>query len=192
MRERRRAYGGVSGQELHSVRLRLTQVDHRPGRQRPLSVQNVPMDPPRNRQQRRTDTLAKLGAEADVWVATANADGSPYLVPLSLFWDGKHVVVSAQRESRTIQNLLRSRAARLGLGPTRDVVLIDALVDGSWPAAEVPADMAEAFAARAGWDPREEDGDYVYVALEPSRIQAWREANELAGRTLLRGGNWLD
>ena len=102
MRERRRAYGGVSGQELHSVRLRLTQVDHRPGRQRPLSVQNVPMDPPRNRQQRRTDTLAKLGAEADVWVATANADGSPYLVPLSLFWDGKHVVVSAQRESRTI------------------------------------------------------------------------------------------
>jgi hypothetical protein len=39
------------------------------------------------------------------------------------------VVVSAQRESRTIQDHLRSRAARLGLGPTRDVVVVDAVAE---------------------------------------------------------------
>ena len=32
---------------------------------------------------------------------------------------------------------------------------------------------------------------YVYVVLAPERIQAWREADEIAGRTLMRGGRWL-
>ena len=32
---------------------------------------------------------------------------------------------------------------------------------------------------------------YVYVVLAPERIQAWREANEIAGRTLMRHGKWL-
>jgi len=27
--------------------------------------------------------------------------------------------------------------------------------------------------------------------LRPEQIQAWREENELAGRTLMRGGAWL-
>ena len=29
------------------------------------------------------------------------------------------------------------------------------------------------------------------LVLVPERIQAWREANELAGRTLMRGGRWV-
>jgi hypothetical protein len=28
--------------------------------------------------------------------------------------------------------------------------------------------------------------------LRPERIQAWREADEIAGRTLMRDGAWLD
>jgi len=27
--------------------------------------------------------------------------------------------------------------------------------------------------------------------LRPVRIQAWREVNELSGRTLMRGGLWI-
>jgi len=27
--------------------------------------------------------------------------------------------------------------------------------------------------------------------LRPLRVQAWREANEIAGRTLMRDGAWL-
>ncbi len=126
-----------------------------------------------------------------MWVATADADGTPYLVPLSLCWDGQRVLVSAETRSRTIQNLLRSGTARLGVGPTRDVVLIDAELTAAWPASEVPAALADAYADRVGWDPRTEAGLYTYVQVAPRRIQAWREANELPGRTLVRDGQWL-
>ena len=34
-------------------------------------------------------------------------------------------------------------------------------------------------------------GDQVYVRVEPRRIQAWREENELADREVMRGGRWL-
>ena len=47
------------------------------------------------------------------------------------------------------------------------------------------------YAAKLGWDPRREAGGYVYVCLRPRRIQAWRESNEIAGRTLMRNGEWL-
>lgn len=44
--------------------------------------------------------------------------------------------------------------------------------------------------AQADWDPRTSAG-YVYFVLRPERIQAWREADETVGRTLMRDGIWL-
>jgi hypothetical protein len=38
---------------------------------------------PRSRAQRRRDTEDRLTQDKDVWVASASADGAPYLVPLS-------------------------------------------------------------------------------------------------------------
>jgi hypothetical protein len=38
---------------------------------------------PRSRPQRRRDTEHRLTHDIDVWVASASADGAPYLVPLS-------------------------------------------------------------------------------------------------------------
>jgi hypothetical protein len=57
---------------------------------------------------------------------------------------------------------------------------------------DVTADekLAAAYAAQADWDPRTDDG-YVFMVLRPVRVQAWREANELAGRALMRDGRWL-
>jgi hypothetical protein len=57
---------------------------------------------------------------------------------------------------------------------------------------DVSADdaLGAAYAAQADWDPRGEAG-YVFLVLRPVRVQAWREANEIAGRTLMRGGTWL-
>lgn len=127
-----------------------------------------------------------------MWVATSGSDGTPYLVPLSLDWDGQRVVVCAARESRTVENLMRSKVARLGIGPTRDVVMIDVVVSDAVAVDAAPPAMTEHFARRTGWDPRHEDGEYVYVSLSPRRVQAWREANELAGRTLMRNGVWLE
>ncbi|MGH8968036.1 MAG: pyridoxamine 5'-phosphate oxidase family protein [Actinomycetes bacterium] len=145
--------------------------------------------------QRKADTLAKLRASAaDVWVASAaNGDGAaePYLVPLSLAWIGERVVIALELGSRTARNIRGGGSARLALGPTRDVVVIDAVLDESVPLDGAPTGLADRFAAQADWDPRRSPGEYVYLVLRPVRVQAWREADELAGRTLMRDGSWL-
>ena len=50
---------------------------------------------------------------------------------------------------------------------------------------------ADAHAEHAGFDPRTEPEDYVYLRVTPTEIRAWREANELPGRLLMRDGVWL-
>ena len=147
---------------------------------------------PRDARTRKADTLAKLREPAvDVWVASA-ADGAAHLVPLSLAWLDERVVVALDERSVTARNIGTVGAVRLGLGPTRDVVMIDAELERSVPVAGAPAELGDGYAAQADWDPRRDtDGGYVYLVLRPVRVQAWREANELAGRTLMRDGAWL-
>lgn len=79
--------------------------------------------------------------------------------------------------------------ARLAVGPTRDVAIIDAVLERS-AGVDDEAALGEAYAAQADWDPRGLSG-YVFLVLRPTRIQAWRESNELAGRLLMRDGEWL-
>lgn len=147
---------------------------------------------PRTREQRKADTLAKLSAPAaDVWVATAAADASAYLVPLSLAWLDERVVLATDADSVTARNVISQGHARLGLGPTRDVVLIDAELEQVYSLDEVPAGLARGYATQADWDPRESGGQMRFLVLRPQRIQAWREADELPGRTLMRGGAWI-
>ncbi len=144
----------------------------------------------RDRKTRKTDTLAMLATPAlDAWVATASAAGAPHMVPLSLVWVDERVVISVESASVTARNLTASGQARLAVGPTRDVVMIDALLD---KAVDVTADdaLAATYAAQADWDPRRSAG-YVFLVLRPVRVQAWREADETAGRTLMRDGTWL-
>ncbi len=139
---------------------------------------------------RKADTLAMLATQAiDVWVATASAAGAPYLVPVSLAWVDERVVIAVEGSSVTARNLTASGTARLAVGPTRDVVMIDAVLE---KAVDVAADdaLGAAYVAQADWDPRRSAG-YVFLVLRPVRVQAWREANELAGRTLMRDGTWL-
>jgi hypothetical protein len=144
---------------------------------------------PRSRAHRKADTLAKLTADAaDVWVASAAGD-DPYLVPLSVAWLDERIVIALAASSRTARNITARGAARLALGTTRDVVMIDALLDR---VAQLTDDaLADGYAAQSDWDPRQAGGDYVYVVLRPDRIQAWRENNEIPGRTLMRNGKWL-
>jgi hypothetical protein len=149
---------------------------------------------PRDRQQRTGDTLAMLAAPAaDVWVATASGSGSsasPYLVPLSLAWIDERVVIAVDSSSRTARNIEGSRTARLAVGPTRDVVVIDARLEDSVPVIAAQ-ELAERYVQQADWDPRTAGDSYRFLVLRPERIQAWREVNELPGRTLMRDGTWL-
>lgn len=151
---------------------------------------------PRSRRERKADTLAKLHArEIDVWVASASvSDGGSahaHLVPVSLAWIDERVVIALESDSRTARNIIEHGTARLALGPTRDVVIIDAVLDRAVDPNDAPVALAERYAAQADWDPRTARGRFTYVVLRPDRIQAWREVNELAGRTLMRAGSWL-
>jgi hypothetical protein len=147
---------------------------------------------PRTGSERKTDVLAKLDARhADAWVASASSAGKAHLVPLSYAWDGERIILAMQRTSATARNITDSERARLALGGTRDVVMIDATLDAVVDLERASPQLADAYAQQADWDPRAAGGGYVFVLLRPERIQAWREADEIAGRTLMRAGDWL-
>ncbi len=145
---------------------------------------------PRSRAERRRDTEQRLAYDVDLWVASASADGAPYLAPLSFDWDGEALLLATPASSPTGRNLAASQVVRLGLGDTRDVVMIDGDVEVIEIDA-LPGDRGDRFAARTGFDPRILTTTYRWFRVTPRRIQAWREANELAGRDLMRDGRWL-
>jgi hypothetical protein len=145
---------------------------------------------PRPWAQRRNDTLAKLEAEVDLWVASADETGAAYLLPLSFHWDGSTLSLATPKASRTGRNLVRAGWARVALGPTRDVVIIEGAIEAIAPGTD--ARLEDAYAEAAGWDPRAQPDEHVYLRITPKTILAWREANELAGRRLMRDGEWLD
>lgn len=145
----------------------------------------------RTRGQRKHDTLQRLEHDVDAWIATAGEEGgTPWLVPLSFLWDGSSLLVATPSASPTSRNLLASGNVRVGIGPTRDVVLIEGTVI-ALAAIEIPVGVADAFAAKTGFDPRLESNPYVYFRIHPQRIQAWREENELKDRALMRDGAWI-
>src|SRR5881227_1431282 len=108
---------------------------------------------PRSRAQRRRDTEHRLTHDIDVWVASASADGAPYLVPLSFDWDGEALLVATPTASPTGRNLATTRTVRLGLGHTRDVSMIEGEVEVLEIDA-LPQQGCDRFVARTGFDPR--------------------------------------
>jgi hypothetical protein len=145
---------------------------------------------PRSRAQRRRDTEHRLTHDIDLWVASASADGAPYLVPLSFDWDGEAVLLATPAGSPTGRNLAASGTVRLGLGHTRDVSMIEGEVE-VLEIDELSPQEGDRFAERTGFDPRAETPPYRWFRVSPRRIQAWREADELPGRDLMRDGRWL-
>ncbi|MER7003411.1 pyridoxamine 5'-phosphate oxidase family protein [Dactylosporangium sp. NPDC000555] len=129
-----------------------------------------------------SDTLRRLAENVDAWIATATPDGMPYLVPLSFLWDGETLLLATAATSPTARNMLASKDVRIGVGPTRDVVLIHGAVTAV-PTAELSPAEGDAFAEKTGFDPRTLR-DYLYFRVRPLRVQAWREVDEQPGRDI--------
>lgn len=133
---------------------------------------------PRSGADRRRDTEQRLSDDRDVWVATASVEGGPYLVPLSFYWDGAALLLATPTASCTAVNLAATRTVRLGLGDTRDVIIIDADVL-VLEIDELPDGLAKKYVAHTGWDPREAQepcllatGEYrVTLGWAPVRAQ---------------------
>lgn len=144
----------------------------------------------RSTSERMADVRAKLATEVDLWVASASAAGDAYLLPLSFYWDGSRLTVATPKRSRTARNLRRAGWARMALGPTRDVVILEGPIE-EIPAA-VDAALADAHAQAAGFDAREGPEEYVFIRMTPVCVQAWRNPAELAERDVMRDGKWLE
>ena len=141
---------------------------------------------PRPLDVRKQDTLNRLDQDVDAWVSTASLDGTPYLMPLSFLWSDGTPLLSTSRTNPTARNLLANPVLQLTLGEVRDVIH----VTGTAEVAEVTDAEGEAFATKAGFDPRPL-ANYPFFRVTPTRIQAWREVNELKDRVLMEAGRWL-
>ncbi|WP_199552407.1 pyridoxamine 5'-phosphate oxidase family protein [Streptomyces sp. N35] len=149
--------------------------------------------PARSAGERKRDTLRRLEEDVDLWVASADPEtGAPFLVPLSFAWDGTSLLFATTVTSPTGRNLAASGRTRIGLGPTRDVVMVDGAVEVC-TADELGKEKLDWFAQESDWDPRQQANAeaYRWFRVTPRRIQAWREANEIQGRDLMRDGRWL-
>ncbi|MGW6911366.1 pyridoxamine 5'-phosphate oxidase family protein [Streptomyces sp. NPDC054940] len=147
-------------------------------------------EPPRGPEQRKRDLLSRLETEMDVWVATADSEGLPCLVPLWFVWEGGSLWLATRPTTPTGRNLRDGGRTRLALGDTLDVVLVDGDVR-MYGAEEVPSAAAEAFLAKTGWDPRADSKPYVYFQVRPLAVQARNGEHEMAGRHLMRDGVWV-
>ena len=95
---------------------------------------------------------------------------------------GDHVVIQPDRPQPAISGKLR-----LGIGPTRDLVLGEGTAQ-ALVATEIPDEVGDALAAKTGFDTRRLTTTYLYLHIHPRRLQVWREADELEDRELMRGG----
>lgn len=140
--------------------------------------------------QRVKDSIAKLEAGGDAWLATSGPAG-PHLVPLSLAWDSANgdLIFCVEQGTLTSRNIAIEPSVRVGIGPTRDVLMIDGtaritgLVKDDNP-------LAVSFYEKAGWDPLLNGDNLIFIRVTPSRMQAWREVDEAANRTLMINGTW--
>ncbi|TCC25441.1 pyridoxamine 5'-phosphate oxidase family protein [Kribbella speibonae] len=135
---------------------------------------------------RKQDVLNRLEKDVDAWVSTASPDGTPYLMPLSFLWSDGTLLLSTARTNPTARNLLANPVVQLTLGEVRDVIH----VAGTVAVGDVSEAEGDAFAAKAGFDPRPL-ANYPFFRVTPTKIQAWREVNELKDRVLLDNGTWL-
>jgi len=152
---------------------------------------DVRVSEPRSLTQRKTDVLAALAANRDIWIATADHTGNPHLIAISSWWHDNQITITTSSASRTARNLVAVGAARLALGSPEDVIVVDAALVGRAPVREAEAPLGDGFAAAVGWDPRTIDPRWSFYHLRPLRIQAYRGYDELAGREVMRNERWV-
>jgi hypothetical protein len=147
------------------------------------------MEPARPKAQRKSDALRRLREDKDLWLASADLEGNPCLVPLSFYWDGTSLFFATVVTNPTACNVMKTATARAALGHTRDVVLIEASAQ-RLERDEVSDRLASAYRDKCGWDPQEAAG-YGFFRLIPRWVESWRELNEHPDRRLMHDGRWL-
>lgn len=151
-------------------------------------MENPDMPTPRTHDERLAVARIRLQREWQMWLSTGGRSG-PHLIPVAFVGDNDAIVTATGESSKTVRNLRETGRARVAVGTTSDVVMVDTVLDGLVPVPEVATDVADRFAA-VSHDPRQMPG-YLYVRLLPRRVQVWNGFHELRGRTVILKGEWL-
>jgi general stress protein 26 len=146
--------------------------------------------PARSLSERREAAIAHLRSHSNLWLATASDGRGPHLIPASFWWDGAQLTTATLQDSRTLKNVRAQPKVRASVGSTADVLMIDATAV-IVAVADIDTAAAEGYARASGNDPRSVPG-FAYIRLTPERMQVWRGAGEFMGRTVMRGGVWLN
>lgn len=144
---------------------------------------------PRTLAERQQAAHDRLDTETQLWLATGSDGRGAHLIPVAYVWIDGVLVTATFEHSRTTANLRANPQARVALGTTSDVVMVDVvarLVD----VAEMDSDTAERY-AQVSRDPRRRAG-FVYIVLAPRRVLVWNGFGEFFGRTVMLDGEWLD
>jgi hypothetical protein len=146
---------------------------------------------PRNLADRQTYARNRLESGFQLWLATGSDGRGAHLIPVAYVWDGSALTTATFTNSSTVANLTAHPRARVALGDTADVVMIDT-VASLIAVPDLDADLAEHF-AKVSTDPRSQpQGLFSYLCLQPRRIQVWNGLHEFAGRTVMVRGRWLE
>ncbi|MEU0744331.1 pyridoxamine 5'-phosphate oxidase family protein [Streptomyces sp. NPDC006134] len=151
--------------------------------------------PARSTRQSEQDTLHRLEHrlehEADAWVTTADGTSEmPYLAPLPFLWNGSCLLFAAPAASPDGRGLASAGGVRVGIGRSRDAVLLDGTVDVVEPT-DLSEQDAELFAAKTGFDPRRLGTPCRYFRVRPQRVLVRHGTGEPDSRELMRDGRWL-
>jgi hypothetical protein len=146
-------------------------------------------EPMPNLAQRKTTALHKLAHEKYLWFATADGSGVPHLVPLGFVWRNERMVLASASANRTVINARETGVARVALGQTDDVVMIDGRVQ-LVGVESIDTTVAAEYEQKYDVDPRVIPG-WTYLQLTPQRIQVFRDAPEtFQARTVMSDGAW--
>lgn len=140
--------------------------------------------------ERREGAMEHLRSHSNLWLATASDGRGPHLIPASFWWDGSRLTTATFEKSRTLKNIRAQPKVRASVGSTGDVLMIDATAV-IVAVADIGTAAAEGYARASRNDPRSVPG-FTYIQLTPERMQVWKGVAEFTGRTVMRGGVWLD
>lgn len=144
----------------------------------------------RSPNERKAAALHRLEHDANVWIATANASGTPHLIPLSLAWDGARIIVATPTASPTVRNAGLSGSVKASMDSAADVVLIDGTAD-IVDRASAGSDLLRLHSERVGWQIPADGDAWSILIITPRVIRVWNSPAEIPNRTIMRHGVWI-
>ena len=139
---------------------------------------------------RKKDVLETLAKNGRFWLGSADPAGRPHVIAVSAWWESDALVIATLGSNRTARNIEMNPRVTLATGAFNDAIIIHAQMIES-RAVEDSQDIAQGFKKAMGWEPSEVGSGWVFLRLRPTKIQAFRDFEEIEGRDVMIRSRWL-